>query len=466
MVLLARYARGVSIALFLSLQLPRLASSAGSFTDDEGVTSTWTSDKPTIACGAMDALSFQALGMSADQIVGTFAERSSSGSNYGGIYADGNLIDHGDHANAPYDPSFFPADPTEAESNFLNRITDLSPSCSASNFYCDEVNMEILNEKGWPDVLVVGSFYSSLLTESLRGNATARGVPIVSLVTAYGSSPDDPVLPRGMIEVTQRMQELATALGAAKPALIEADQKKLCSSAAAFTQIAKGAQQRGVRAMAGFLPYTTTGEKGEIGAFLSSPERDTALAMLEELGMAILHNDAEPDAAYEYQVTPNFDLGLMPYENIMSSGALGDPVPYYVDFWLYDDRVTLDFVSDSFAQAWPHKAVVAKQYAYHPSNARVYSYLHAAEILDIVGAALATADKLFDEETTCTPAPVGGWNGEAHRSKGLLPGQYACFEPVTYSFCESTESSASSSRATQTLAQWFSFLVFIVLFMV
>ena len=60
---------------------------AASFVDDKGTNFEFVG-KPTILCGAMDAVAFQHFGMEGAQIKGTVGERSSSGSNYGGVYYD------------------------------------------------------------------------------------------------------------------------------------------------------------------------------------------------------------------------------------------------------------------------------------------------------------------------------------------------------------------------------------------
>lgn len=333
-------------------------------------------------------------------------------------------------------------------------IPDFSP-CSNSNYYCSEIDIPAINAAGWPDFVVFGSFYSSLLTDDFRGNATEAGVPIIELTDAYGSTSDAQVLPRGMVEMTERWEELAQALLTPEDvaATVKNDKQTFCKEAEKFKAATRIAQNRGVRAMAGYLPYAGTGSNGEIGAFLASPERDTVLAMLEELGMPIIHNDAEPERDYEYKIDSNFQIGQLPFENIVSNGDVGDAVPYYVDFWLYDDRVTLDFISESFAQAWPHKAVVNKQYAYFPANARIYSYRHAAEILTIVGQSLKNAQKLEMVTTQCTQSAEGGYSGSAHRSAGMDPGQYACYEPISYDICNDNDEDDASSSSLQSKSQ-------------
>jgi len=401
----------------------------GSFVDDTGSTITWSGSQPTIITGAMDAVAFSHFGMSHEQILGVFGEQSSSGSNYGNTYFDGNVNNLIDHGLLDHDPSLFPADPNEEERAFLNSIAlDLSPGCSGTNYYCSEINIDILNENGWPDLVVVGSFYGSLLSDEFREAALEKGVPIITITDSY-NSPTIPQVPRSMVDMIGRMEELTTALGVSGVEGFAANDKNaFCDAAKNFRSQTKKAQDAGVRAMGGYLPYLPTTADGKTGAFIASPERDTVLAMLEELGMAILHNDV--DGAYEYFTDADFTAGTLPFQDILSNGD--PPVPYYVDFWLYDDRVTLDFVSDEFKAEWPHVALVAEQYAYFPANARVNSYKHATEILERIGAEIGKATKLNMEETTCTPADT---SGDEHRTTGLSAGEYACYDPVEYDFC-------------------------------
>ena len=92
---------------------------------------------------------------------------------------------------------------------------------------------------------------------------------------------------------------------------------------------------------------------------------------------------------------------------IMSSGG-ASAVAYHADFFLYEPRGALDFTSDSFAAAWPHPAVVAKQYASYPITTLHYSWRHATDILEVVGAKLSTAAKLDPTEVhaPCSPSPT------------------------------------------------------------
>merc|ERR1740139_2021765 len=113
----------ITTVLFLVSAIGDVAQ-AVSFTDDEGT----THDIPTgstIVSGAMDAITMHHFGMEASQVKGTFGERSSSGSNYGGFYFDGNVADHGDHSSAEFNPDNFPADPDKAEQAFFESFDRL-----------------------------------------------------------------------------------------------------------------------------------------------------------------------------------------------------------------------------------------------------------------------------------------------------------------------------------------------------
>ena len=163
--------------------------------------------------------------------------------------------------------------------------------------------------------------------------------------------------------------------------------------------------------------------------------------------MAIMHTDATQGSWESGNYTP-----WMSATNLVSTGARTSgrvKIPYPVDFWLYDQRVALDFTSDSFAAAWPHPAVVAGQYANWPSNGHIHSYRHATTILAGVRERLAVAQKLDPLETTCTA--VDQFDDE-YRSAGLAPGEYACPKPVSYAMCDGMGSTSWEAPEAWTLA--------------
>ena len=93
--------------------------------------------------------------------------------------------------------------------------------------------------------------------------------------------------PKGFIEIVHRYEDLARALGVSVTEAIASDKAALCAEVEAFKPVALGAQARGVRAMAAYLPYGTAGANGDIGGFAMSPDKDPVLMMLEELGMVL-----------------------------------------------------------------------------------------------------------------------------------------------------------------------------------
>merc|ERR1719356_1764031 len=95
------------------------------------------------------------------QIIATYGERTTSGSNKDRSYFDGNINKNsgfGNHSGV-YDPSLFPSDPTPAEVAAVAPAADLSPKCSRTSYWCTDVDLRILEEEvGYPDFLVVGAY--------------------------------------------------------------------------------------------------------------------------------------------------------------------------------------------------------------------------------------------------------------------------------------------------------------------
>ena len=123
----------------------------------------------------------------------------------------------------------------------------------------------------------------------------------------------------------------------------------------------------------------------------------------------------------------------------------GERVAYNADFFLYEPRGALDFTSDSFAAAWPHPAVVAKQYAYYPITALHYSWSHATDILAVVGAKLRTAAKLDPAEV---PQPYNMHSPNARLSLSLSPSPITAPCSPTAPACAPCRRSARASRSS------------------
>jgi hypothetical protein len=341
---------------------------AGTFTDDEGKTHTWAAAVPTIVTGTFQALTLMDMGLPASQVKGTFGERGTDGSNINGVFATSDSWvtrgNHGDHANAEHErETHFLSDPTNAEKALLSQMIDVSPECSSSNTWCNTFNATILDSQGWPDIIVAGPMFDSIVNADVREKAAQRGVPIIILSDKNTAKTEW----KTFIDLAKRFEDLAKALGADVEAHTANDKLELCAKAAEFTEISHQASRRGVRALAGYMPFGPADPStGNIAAMLNAPDRNPALMMLEELGMSIIHLDSGASSYYEYMY-PAWGGPTMPANgNIMSSGKSGSPVPYNADFFLYEPRGALDFTSDSFAAAWPHPAVVNRQYAYYP----------------------------------------------------------------------------------------------------
>ena len=432
-----------------SVALTLAASAAADttiFVDDAGTTHEIASDA-TIVTGAMDAVAFSHFGLPSDQIIATFGERSSSGSNYGGTYFDGNLV-YGDelkHGESDYDPDSFPADPDTEERAYLDAITgDLSADCSASNYYCGIIDINYLNENGWPDLIIVGAFYEGMVTGNAEfiGNATEKNVPVVTLKNSYDGDESE-TEPRDMIDMIELVETLALALGATEDAIVVGnDEASFCEAASSFREIAQIAQDNGVRSMASYMPYNGGHPEGQTGAFLPNVDNDPVLSMMQNLGMPILYNEHAGNY-WEYQAG-NFEAGAGTFKAIDTSSLSGEAL-YHVDFWLYDDRVSLDFLSDQFAQDWPHPALLEKQHAYWPSNARILSYKHAGEILTVVGAQLKDAQRV-SPPTECIP-----FDGVAGTPRNLAPGQYSCVSIKPFSFCSAGDLGTEDTKKTDVI---------------
>ena len=164
------------------------------------------------------------------------------------------------------------------------------------NNWCASFDTTILDQHGWPDLIVAGPLFASyLINDDVKEKAAQRGVPIIYLT-------DDkwPGVKRSFIEMAERFEDLAKALGADTEAAVAADKTSFCSRAAEFREISRQASARGIRALAGVVPYGPSDpDTGDIGGWLQPPDKNPALMMLEELGMQILHTDTTQSGYYE-----------------------------------------------------------------------------------------------------------------------------------------------------------------------
>ena len=461
------------LTLSALLALLGAASAARTFTDDAGTTHT-ISGSPTFITDVQDALSLVHFGVHHDQVHATFGTRFQSGSN-GRLdgtpqYADGNLATFGvDHNVADYDPSLFPVDPNAMEMAALAQAPNLSP-CTGGAYWCTDWDMTpanatagtpdghakvIMDSIGWPDFLIEGAASPSYDYYHIKSAAVVAATPASTKTILITRTDPDTGVTRGLVEMAEKYEELATFLGADAAGHSAADKRLLCSAAASFMHVAKAAHDKGVRAVGVYGPYGDTTKDGMTGGYLYGAQGEVVMHMLEELGMPIYHGPfptmlAGTVGTDETGLMSATDLELPAVDAVPADADAGTPavdaVPAMklnVDFWLYDVRVALDFTSPEFAAAWPHPAVAAKQMAYWPNGGKVYSYHHAQEIITEVGNALAKAHRVTDA-TPCTE--VADIDGTAHRTDGLPKGAYACYHPKTYSWCDAHDDVHSTSR--------------------
>jgi hypothetical protein len=326
--------------------------------------------------------------------------------------------------------SSFAKDPSPEDIQFLASAVNLSPNC-LPGARCTEIDVEPLRNMQVDAFLTLGYRHTvRYIPDYVDQIEDITGKKVIYIDISQ-TGPDcrpgneDRCYGKSMIDLIKQMHELAVALGVNIPASVKRDEQELCEAAANFQQVSREAQLKGVRVMAAYLAGGIEGT-----TFLANPPDDMVLRMFEELGMPLLHVscDLKPDE----KVCP---LGFF-WEHLNNTDFFGcqadvitecsnENPKYPVDFWLYDDRITLEVTDPSFARdKFPDKALLAGQMAYWPIGADTLSYRHAAKILNIVAPALADARRIHDG-TQCTPdVDVGG---VAHRTVGLDGGEYACY---------------------------------------
>ena len=264
---------------------------AGTFTDDEGTTHTWGATVPKIITGTFQALTLMDMGLPASQIMGTYGERGTDGSNIDGVFATSDSWvtrgHHGDHANAEHErDTHFLSDPSPAEKALLSQMVDVSPECSGTNTWCNKFNATILDIHGWPDIIIAGPLFATIVNDEVKEKAAQRGIPVIILSDKNTAKTEW----KSFIDLAERFEDLAKALGADVEAHTAHDKQDFCAKAAKFREISHQASQRGVRALSGYMPFGPADpDTGNIAAMLNAPDRNPALMMLEELGMGIIH---------------------------------------------------------------------------------------------------------------------------------------------------------------------------------
>jgi hypothetical protein len=357
-------------------------------------------------------------GLGTDQLVGTYGERAVAGSDI-------------DFTNLTEESSF-PADPNPEEQEFLSSVTNLSPGCGAE--FCQEFDIEGFRALK-PDFIIMHGYRQAVwgLDDRVTEIEAAIGKPIIYIdISLEGpeckeGSGEDRCYGKSLIEVIAQYEVLAVALGIDIPASVDEDRRRLCQASATFQEIARDAHLRGVRALAAYFSPPEGGDFGTLNYFANPPD-DLVLRMLEELGLPLLHVSCNSpgeegcDSGYFWE-----SISTQEFFNNCTSNleACNDQTHYPVDFWLYDHRESTMVKGPNFFDAFPDKAIGARQFAYWPIGAGTVSYRHAAEILELIAPALDKADRLHPS-TSCTPGV--DVSGIAHRVVGLEGGEYACYD--------------------------------------
>jgi len=415
----------IFVSLLLSLIQYARVEGLRTFVDDLGVTHTTNLEKPKIVTWAHRAVSLSHYGLDTEQLLGTYGEWANAGSDF--------------DFNNPEAGSSFPADPNTEELELLKSVVNLSPSCGAE--YCVDFDFETFKLVR-PDFFIIHGYRhspwainSSNQPELLEKITEFMGrPPIYTDVSLEGEGEtcslgnEDNCYGKSMIDVIEQNFDVATFLNLDVPDSLNEERQRLCESALTFQSYMKIAQDNGVRAMAAYLVPSPVGT-----SYLATPVDDMVLRMFEELGMPILHPGSCPDKTlckfeYFWEWLPNAE-----YFNQCSEGqdfaTCNSSTLYPVDFWLYDHRTTFTITNPDFQLAFPDRAIIKKQYAYWPIGGRMITPHHAAEILDIVGPAMAGADRIYPE-TACTPEV--DVVSKTHRTVGLPGGSYSCFNDAKY----------------------------------
>lgn len=333
--------------------------------------------------------------------------------------------------NDPTGKSSFQSDPSPEDLQFLASTVNLSPTCFPGE-RCTTIDLTLLADLQVDAFLTLGYRHQvRYVTDFVTEIESMTGKPVVFIDVSQTGPDCRPgnearCYGKSMIDLINQLKTLAEALGIDIPRSVDNDQQDMCEAAAEFQDIARQAQARGVRAMAAYF-----GLGPDESSYYANPPDDMVLRMLEELGLPLMHVQCALKADEETCPLGFFweTLSNREFFNNCTASTLAecaDETPKYpVDFWLYDDRQTLDVLKPEFAQSiFPDKAFRAGQYAYWPIGGGALSYRHAAEILRIVGTSLSKARRIH-EGTACTPDV--DVSGIAHRTVGLDSGEFACF---------------------------------------
>jgi hypothetical protein len=324
---------------------------AATFQDDLGVTHEWDNTvKAKIAVRAgIGGISLFHMGMTSDQLVATWGLWGIRGSNF-------------DPEN-PSAGSIFPeVDPGVDEAAFLASAVNLSPSCWKNPRGCfqvdnvtdlvalqDQIDFVLFVDNGVDEnfVEIVNAGFSVIFVDTFydyNENCRASNYSVADPSSCYG---------RSMIDIANRLEELAVFLGADVDVEALNEQKQAaCAAASALTEAAEQAHANGLRIKAVVMGVDQDPETGSSIATVSDfdPIELWVPRTLEELGMPLLHAD-----------TYDEDGGALTadeYFNNCEPGAVNQECnanTYFpVDYWLIDSR-SYQLIDDTFKLIFPDR---------------------------------------------------------------------------------------------------------------
>jgi len=409
---------------------------AGTFTDDLGREFTFTGNEKFATRAATGALSLYRMGIQ-DQITAIWGLWSIRGSD----------LDVDDpEAGSRYPES----DPDVEEVNWLHTKINMSPGCYTNPRGCfrwDSIahvknnsesidyilfidnggddNMKTVTEETGIPVIFIDTFYDYNSDCRYVNNATEEDYELKDKTRCFG---------RSMIDVAERIEELAIAIGGANTAQIESDKELACQAAHEFTDLMKQKQEDGVRVMTTIIAVKKDDDTGEdYFEFRTLDPIDLWIPRtLEELGMPILHHDDGSLTLDDYSTRVTGDEFFIDCDGTLSVDCNSNTM-YPVDFWLIDSRSYLLILNednevneDVIEAIFPDKAMLAGQHWHYARNDGPLSYYAIYRMLDEMVSRVSPAVRMHDP-TECT-AVDPKTDVTAQSGGGLDRGEYICYD--------------------------------------
>lgn len=381
-----------------------------SFEDDRGYTHTWDSAKKARVCtrAGVGGLSLHQLGMQAEQLVCYWGLWGIRGSDF-------------DPEN-PAAGSIYPeADPTAEEAGFFEGAINMSPGCWKNPRGCFRWDYELMSNV--TDLLETDRVDFILTIDNgndphMRELEEEKGIKTIFVDTFYEFSPEcraknytlldeSKCYGRSMIDVVQRIEELAIFLGVdVDVPKTEAAKRDACAAAAAFSASMKDAHAKDMRIKVSILG--TTEYPADSGTNVPYARDFDPITLwvprtLEELGAPLLHGGTYDKTAGEKRdiVVDKFFLDC---DDGLVNATCKDNTYHPVDFWLIDSRSYLVLEDWVNFDLFPDPAILAGQFSYYPRNDGALSYRMIASLLNMYNDKISSAAKVSKSNPgECTP---------------------------------------------------------------